>query len=73
MPFEGSRRRVSLSAWFAHKVGWRDLDEDQLYGLFEFMEYMRTQGMDDHRPLSEWEEWYDAFFVEIEQEEEEAT
>lgn len=69
----GKGRRVSLSAFIAHKImGTKTLEEEQLDGLDEFEAYMKENGMAEPKPISEWSEWYDAYWTEIEAKEEAA-
>lgn len=66
----GKGRKVSLSAFIAHKIaGTKTLEEEQLDGLDEFELYMKQNGMAEFKPMAEWEEWYDAYWTEIEKEE----
>lgn len=69
----GKGRKVSLSAFIAHKIASAAaLEEEQLDGLDEFEAYMKENGMAEFRPISEWEQWYDAYWTEIEAKEEAA-
>lgn len=66
----GRGRRVSISAFIARKIAGNErLDEEQLDGLDEFEVYMYQNGMAEPKPMTEWEEWYDAYWTKIEEEE----
>lgn len=64
---------ISLSAFIARKIaGSKKLEPEQLNGLDEFEAYVVDNEMAAPKPMKEWEEWYDAYWTEIEEKEEAA-